>query len=692
MGHRMMEQAQSEAIPDGLRLRRQWVLWRYVLKPGAAKPTKVPYQPSGAMASHSDPDTWSDFAQAMSVVQSYDGVGFVFSPDDPYCGIDLDQCFDAQGTLRSWAVPIVSMAQECGCYIERTPSGVGLHVIGMASLPGDGRKVGGLGEDKAGAIEVYDRTRYFTVTGEQTDIGDASGDLTPLIVLLWDRYGFDDKTRGKNVDYGSAVSDTEAELLVRRALSGATSEFIGHWSGRWDAKHYPGPSEARMGLLVKIALKLGPAVTPAEVQAVALRSGLIREEIKARGNAKWPRLAHRECDLAVSQARRIAGADSPPVRFGILEDRAAQVPGQPTAVPILVPLDESSPIRPMPQIIRGILPADAVGMVWGAPGSYKSFLALDWALCIASGQEWLCHQVKQGTVWYLAGEGQAGLRHRVQAWRQARNYRGPIDFLHSQRAVLLDADHGHSPGLTALLSLIASGRAPDLIVVDTLARSMAGDESATKDASRYVAALDELVAAVRRAGKRCTVILIHHSRKDGDVYRGSSVLRGAADFEFEMGSTGSFKVRLFCHKVKDTALPPPFYLRLEAEMLGTAVDDFGIEVTMTSLAIWMEQAPQEQDKAHEKAAELMSHLRPLLRPFQAGRSQAALTAALHEAGVRFDKTYLPGFLELLAEQGEIVIEYGARGAKLVRLASNDLPDLPAGGRSTGDTARPGKRA
>ena len=112
---------------------------------------------------------------------------------------------------------------------------------------------------------------------------------------------------------------------------------------------------------------------------------------------------------------------------------------------------------------------------------------------------------------------------------------------------------------------------------------------------------------------------------------------------------------------------------------------------MTSLAIWMEQAPQEQGKAHEKAADLMRHLRPLLAGFPAGRSQSALTAALHEAGARFDKTYLPGFLELLAEQGELVIEYGARNAKLIRLASNDLPDRSVDGGSGGGSARLGKR-
>ena len=670
-----IEPAQIDSIPECLRQLRQWVLWRYVLRPGEPKPTKVPYQAAGNMASTADAATWCDFDDAMSVARSYDGIGYVFAADDPYCGIDLDGCFDTHGTLCAWAVPIVSMAQECGCYIERTPSGCGLHVIGMARLPGTGRKIGGLGEDGKGAIEVYDRLRYFTVTGDQTDIGDASGDLTPLVVLLWDRYGFGD-TKRESIDYGNVVSDTEAELLMRRVLSQASSDFIGHWTGRWDAKQYPGPSEARMGLLVKIAMKLGPAVTPAEVQAVALRSGLIRDEIKARGTAKWPRLAQRECERAVAQARQIK-ADGVGPRID-LNGKAApnsgpadstDAPFEPPA-PILVKLDETSALRPAPSLIRGILPADAVGMVWAPPASFKSFLTLDWALCVASGHEWLGHPVKKGVVWYLAGEGQGGLRARVQAWRQARNFHGPVDFLHSQRAILLDSEQGQSPGMTALLNLVESGQAPDLIVVDTLARSMVGDESATRDASRYVSALDELVAVIRKSGKRPCVVLVHHARKDGEVYRGSSVLRGAADFEFEVRLRSEFSVSLECHKLKDGGKPPTVDLRLELEQLGNSIDDFGIEVTMTSLAFWVDRAERRSETpAEDKATSLLPVLRQILGRHRAGLSQRALMTALRESGTHVRTDALGGYLDLLVASGDVVVEPGPNRTKVVRLKS-----------------------
>jgi hypothetical protein len=538
MGSRMMESAHSDSIPDGLRCRRQWVLWRYMLKPGAPKPTKVPYQPTGDKASHSDPGTWYDFPEVMSVVPSYDGVGFVFSASDPYCGIDLDQCFDAQGTLRAWAVPIVSMAQECGCYIERTPSGVGLHVIGMAKLPSEGRKIGGLGEDGTGAIEVYDRARYFTVTGDQTDAGDASGDLTPLIVMLWDRYGFGEQ-RGERVDFGSAISDTEAELLVRRVLSNATSEFIGHWSGRWDAKQYPGPSEARMGLLTKIALKLGAAATPAEVQAVALRSGLIRDEIKARGNSKWPRLAQRECELAVGQAKRISGASAAPVTITAF-DGAGRQDGKTGELPIPAPLEppplraitaaafrlrDPSTIEPRDWLYKRIFIRGYVTGTFAPGAAAKTQMSLFDMVTMACGFDLATREpLRRGplTVWYINVEDD---REEIERRLAAICLHYRITDAELAGRLLVDTDregrylvaettrHGvvvQEVVVSAILEQVKAHKV-DLVVADPLVGMHAVSENSNPEMNRVIAQL-------RRVAEQgnCGVHVVHHVRKGGD--------------------------------------------------------------------------------------------------------------------------------------------------------------------------------
>ena len=91
------------AIPQELRDLPQWVTWRSVQRNGNPKPTKVPINPTtGLPASTTDPSSWVsvDDALASYHVGHIDGIGFVFAPDDPYTGIDLDKCYDEAGHLE----------------------------------------------------------------------------------------------------------------------------------------------------------------------------------------------------------------------------------------------------------------------------------------------------------------------------------------------------------------------------------------------------------------------------------------------------------------------------------------------------------------------------------------------------------------------------------------------------------------
>jgi primase-polymerase (primpol)-like protein len=83
-----------------------------------------------------------------------DGLGFVFTKT-PFAGVDLDKCIRADGTLEPWAALIVG---QLNSYTELSPSHRGLHTLVIARLEGGGQK--------HGAVEVYDRGRYFTITGE----------------------------------------------------------------------------------------------------------------------------------------------------------------------------------------------------------------------------------------------------------------------------------------------------------------------------------------------------------------------------------------------------------------------------------------------------------------------------------------------------------------------------------------------
>lgn len=151
----------GEQMPDELKALRQWVVWRAELRPGKAKPAKVPYQPRTGHRARTDvPATWGTYAQALARHRQggWHGLGFVFTAGDPYCGVDLDDCrVPLTGEITPWAWEIV---EELRSYTEVSPSGRGLHVLVRASLPGHAGR-------KQGAVEVYDAGRYFAVTGQR---------------------------------------------------------------------------------------------------------------------------------------------------------------------------------------------------------------------------------------------------------------------------------------------------------------------------------------------------------------------------------------------------------------------------------------------------------------------------------------------------------------------------------------------
>ena len=145
-----------ENIPDEIRSYAHWVVYR--LEERGGKTTKVPYIAGGVgKASATDLTTWRSFEESVEDVEKgrRDGVGFVFSSGDPYCGVDLDACLDpATEAIAPWATEIVAALAS---YTEITPSGRGLHIIVRGRLP-PGRR-------RQGPIEMYDSGRFFTMTG-----------------------------------------------------------------------------------------------------------------------------------------------------------------------------------------------------------------------------------------------------------------------------------------------------------------------------------------------------------------------------------------------------------------------------------------------------------------------------------------------------------------------------------------------
>jgi putative DNA primase/helicase len=148
-----------ECIPEELKIRPQWVVWKAV----GDKPDKVPHSArTRRRASSTDLLTWSTFQEALEAYENgeYAGLGFVFSSADPYTGIDLDNCVGGDGEIAPWALEI---GRYFDSYTELSATGTGLHVIVRGEVP----------NRRKGDVEVYSSKRFFTVTGHVVEV---SGD------------------------------------------------------------------------------------------------------------------------------------------------------------------------------------------------------------------------------------------------------------------------------------------------------------------------------------------------------------------------------------------------------------------------------------------------------------------------------------------------------------------------------------
>jgi putative DNA primase/helicase len=162
-------------IPDVLKQRRQWVLWRGSdridkLTGEITGLEKVPIDPQTLThASTTDWETWGTFEHCIAALpvaleqwaeEDPDafrggGLGFVFTSDDPFTGVDLDHCRNPDTQqIDDWAQRHINALAS---YTEVTPSRTGVHILAEGTLPPKGRK--------KNAVECYNCLRFFTMTG-----------------------------------------------------------------------------------------------------------------------------------------------------------------------------------------------------------------------------------------------------------------------------------------------------------------------------------------------------------------------------------------------------------------------------------------------------------------------------------------------------------------------------------------------
>ncbi|HEY7063171.1 MAG TPA: AAA family ATPase [Chloroflexota bacterium] len=405
-----------DTIPAELRERSNWVTWRREAR-ASSKPAKRPYDPKTDLpADVTNSNSFGTFEQATQSCKAPDcaGIGYGFSPDDPYTGIDLDHCRNPiTGAIAPEAQAIVDKLDS---YTEVSPSGDGLHTIVQGRLLDGSRNRPAPWAN--GKIELYDQSRYFTVTGDHlpgtpTTIEPRQDQLTALVQRLTLAATTTTPNLRANPQAPTNLAD---DALLAKARAAANGPKFSRLFDDGDSRDYPSDSEADQALCDLLAFSTGGDV--AQMDRLFRRSKLYRPE-------KWD--AAHSADgrtygqLTIAKAlayvtnRYEGGASLTPTTHAVTKPPPSR-PDRYTLYTAQEMIDLPEP----PFLIESILPSQALAVLVGDYATYKSFVALDMALSIAGNHPWLGHDVEPGPALYISAEGGLRFGRRIQAWQYGR--------------------------------------------------------------------------------------------------------------------------------------------------------------------------------------------------------------------------------------------------------------------------------
>jgi putative DNA primase/helicase len=258
--------SQFSVLPDELKPYNHWVVWRFETRSG--KQTKIPVDPkNGYNAASNQPESWATYEEAVDFYEACAdcaGIGFMFSPDDPFVGIDLDNCRSPEtNAMEPWAQEIID---QLNSYTDISPSGTGLHILIKGELPAGGRR--------KGQMEMYSTGRYFTITGNHlagapSTIEDRNQELQTLHARIFKKEAAEPVQEAETPE-DMNLSDEDLIAKARNAANG--DKFQRLWQG--DFEGYATHSEADLALCSMLAFWTGG--DQVRIDRLFRQSGLMR--------------------------------------------------------------------------------------------------------------------------------------------------------------------------------------------------------------------------------------------------------------------------------------------------------------------------------------------------------------------------------------------------------------------------------
>lgn len=238
----------------------------------------------------------------------------------------------------------------------------------------------------------------------------------------------------------------------------------------------------------------------------------------------------------------------------------------------LLDMDELEALPPPTWLIDNLIADFGLSILYGDPGTGKSFIALDMALRLAYGMDWHGTPAKGTGVLYVAGEGSRGLGKRVKGWRREHAMEGvDAPFLLLPVAVQLLDDKDRAKLLRTIdAAKTRAGFDIGLTVIDTMSRASAGqDENSQEAMSKMIAACSAIQDHSRGA-----VLGIHHSGKDKERgMRGSTVLLGGCDASLKLTKSTGEQVKIEVEKQKDAEEIAPVFMQMKKVEWATGLEN-----------------------------------------------------------------------------------------------------------------------
>lgn len=492
------------SIPEDLKKLPQWVVHR----------DKIPHNPgTGYRASVTDPATWGTFEAACATASTgnFSGIGFVFTESDPFVGVDFDHCI-TDGQLNPW---VKQQLEKLESYTELSPSGTGLHVICRGKLPGKAVKTG--------QAEMYDRSRYFTFTGNTygapRSVNAAGSGLLELYKELSPKKEAPETERVR--PQRTPVQLTDLELIEKASSAHNGERFKALYSG--DLSEYAGDhSRADMALCNLLAYWTNGDID--RMDRLFRQSGLMRDKWDRRQSGSTYGMI--QLEKAVADMRQ--GYDLEQYRLQQALKAFSDEPKPSTgALAVINAADLAAKyLPPVRFFVEGLLP-QGLALLSAPPKYGKSWFVLDLCLAVARGIPFLGRKTYPCGCLYLALEDSEN-RLKSRMLTLLPSYEIPRNF-----SFCIAAPDLANGLIDQLESFLQANPDTGMIVIDTL-QKVRGPSSRSEGAYKYdYREMGQIKSFADKHG--ILVLLVHHLRKmadDSDPHNrisGTNGIMGAAD-------------------------------------------------------------------------------------------------------------------------------------------------------------------